>query len=611
MSASQKYKKRKRWDMEEMNAAIVAVREKRMGYLKAAKQFNVPRSTLFRFVNDKDSPIESITNKVIGRKPLFGQDIENLLVEYVLTMENKFNGLTRMDLRRLAYQLALKNNIKNPFRGGFAGRYWLEGFLKRHQEILSIRQPTGTSQARANGFTKERMDEFYDNLEKVQDDKSFPATRIFNVDGSGLSVVQSKIPKIIARKGKKQIGAMTSAERGSLITIVICMSPAGIFVPPMIIFPRKNMSDALMRGAPVGSIGKAHPSGWIQTNLFTQWFQHFLDYVKPTVASPVLLILDGHYSHTKNIELIDLARQHYVTILSLPPHCTHKVQPLDRTFMGPLKCSYSEEVRVFLRKTNKPITPYDIVELFGKAYIKCQTTEIASNGFRVGGIYPFNRNIFTQADYMAAAADFQEEQNCQTISTTIASPTVASLPLENFDDTQPGPSGSRTEMHSLVTPSHISPVPNKIKKNTINRDRKPARSAIISSSPYKKDLENAQLKKSDKENRLHKENNKGKSKKKITKKTKKKNVTDSDSSDPDPGVISGNNTDSSDGAATRDETAVPTDEDAECFYCNGKYSEDKRGEEWLQCLMCELWVHGACGGYESGVYICDYCKNSN
>ncbi|CAF4948054.1 unnamed protein product [Pieris macdunnoughi] len=100
-----------------------------------------------------------------------------------------------------------------------------------------------------------------------------------------------------------------------------------------------------MRGVSVGSIGKVHPSGLIQTHLFTEWFQHFIEYVKPTEASPVLLILDGHYSHTKNIELIDLAKQY-------------------RTFMGPLKSYYSEEIRVFHIENNRPLTQYDVVELF-------------------------------------------------------------------------------------------------------------------------------------------------------------------------------------------------------------------------------------------------------
>ena len=43
-----------------------------------------------------------------------------------------------------------------------------------------------------------------------------------------------------------------------------------------------------------------------------------------------------------------------------------------------------------------------------------------------------------------------------------------------------------------------------------------------------------------------------------------------------------NNTDSSDDVAMRDETAIPSNEDADCFFCKGKYSEDKRGEEWVQ-----------------------------
>nr|CAI5829532.1 unnamed protein product [Callosobruchus analis] len=89
-------------------------------------------------------------------------------------MEGLFYGLTRMDLRRLAYQVAVQNNIENPFREGVAGRYWLEGFLKWHQNILSVRQPTGISYARANGFTRERMNKFYDNLETIQSTTSFP-----------------------------------------------------------------------------------------------------------------------------------------------------------------------------------------------------------------------------------------------------------------------------------------------------------------------------------------------------------------------------------------------------------------------------------------------------
>ncbi|KAL3286116.1 hypothetical protein HHI36_000629 [Cryptolaemus montrouzieri] len=145
---------------------------------------------------------------------------------------------------------------------------------------------------------------------------------------------------------------------------------------------------------------------------------------------------------------------------------------------------------------------------------------------------------------------------------------VASLRLENFDNTEPGLSGSGTGMHSLVIPSHISPVPT-IKKRTSNRGRKPARSATILSSPYKKDLENAQIKKSDKEE--------------ITKKIKKTDMTDRDSSDPNPGKpLSGNNTDSADDVAMRDETAFPTDEDAECFFCKAIYYTEVR-------LMMQQW----------------------
>ncbi|KAJ8879595.1 hypothetical protein PR048_020203 [Dryococelus australis] len=47
-----------------------------------------------------------------------------------------------------------------------------------------------------------------------------------------------------------------------------------------------------------------HPSGWIQTHLFTAWFKHFVVTIDLTKYSPLLLILDGYYSDTRNIDAI-------------------------------------------------------------------------------------------------------------------------------------------------------------------------------------------------------------------------------------------------------------------------------------------------------------------
>ncbi|CAH2089800.1 unnamed protein product [Euphydryas editha] len=264
--------KRKDWNTEDMAQAIKLVREKKMGYLRAAKHFGVPRSTLFRLCQKNELSPEEAAATTLGRKTVLGTALENILVEYILTMESKFYGLTRSDVRRMAYMLARRNQLRNPFGdSGLAGKKWLKLFLKRHKDKLSVRQPTGTSFARTFGFSKEKVDTFFDLLEGLYAQEKYGPNRIYNVDESGLTVVQSKIPQVVGHKGKRQIASLTSAERGSLMTIVVAMNATGHFVPPFIIFPRKNMSEQLMRGSPPGAVGIAHPSGWIQMNIFTEW----------------------------------------------------------------------------------------------------------------------------------------------------------------------------------------------------------------------------------------------------------------------------------------------------------------------------------------------------
>lgn len=203
----------------------------------------------------------------------------------------------------LVYQLAIKNNITHPFstKNESAGKDWLKSFLKRHLE-LSFRCQTGTSFARAKGFNKESVDEFFNILEMLMDEFKFPPNRLYNIDETGM-------PQVLSHKGKRQIGALISAERGSLIICVMCMSAGGTFVPPLIIYPRKRSHPLLKKGAPPEVIHECHPAGWIQTNILTKWFKHFVENLKPTVESPVLLNLDGHTSHTSNIEITDYAQK--------------------------------------------------------------------------------------------------------------------------------------------------------------------------------------------------------------------------------------------------------------------------------------------------------------
>jgi hypothetical protein len=79
----------------------------------------------------------------LGRKPVFPTNLEADLVQHCLLMEERFFGVTRADLRRLAYRLAVANNKPNCFnvKNEAAGNKWLKGFLKRRAGILSVRLP--------------------------------------------------------------------------------------------------------------------------------------------------------------------------------------------------------------------------------------------------------------------------------------------------------------------------------------------------------------------------------------------------------------------------------------------------------------------------------------
>lgn len=188
-----------------MKRVIEAVRKKQLGTRAAAQQYNVPRSTLKDKVNAAGSvDADTLANSKLGRKPVLTCEVEKALVKYCLQMEQLFFGLRAKDVMRMAFTLAENNNFPHAFNKTkqMAGWKWFRGLMRRHSEI-SLRSPQATSLARVKGFNKESVTKFFDIYEPLLNKIKFQLHRIYNVDETGLTVVQHKTRKVVGLKGKK------------------------------------------------------------------------------------------------------------------------------------------------------------------------------------------------------------------------------------------------------------------------------------------------------------------------------------------------------------------------------------------------------------------------
>jgi biopolymer transport protein ExbD len=88
------------------------------------------------------------------------------------------------------------------------------------------------------------------------------------------------------------------------------------------------MNAELLDSPPPGSIAACHKAGCIQKDGFMHRFKHFVRFMKTSTQDPVILTLDDHYSHSRNIEVIDSARENGVHIVCVPLHGTHKLNTL-------------------------------------------------------------------------------------------------------------------------------------------------------------------------------------------------------------------------------------------------------------------------------------------
>ncbi|KAJ4430876.1 hypothetical protein ANN_19467 [Periplaneta americana] len=328
----------------------------------------------------------------LGRfETTFNNSYESQLAQHIKDLDDRLMGLSKKEFLKLAFDLAENLRIEHRFNKEkkYAGMDFYKSFMSRFPE-LGLRSPESTSLMRCVGFNKPQVNFFFEKLSFLMDKYHFAASRIYNADETGVSTVHQN-PKVLSCKGKKQ-----------------------------------RMNPRLTIGAPDESIAAAQPNGWMSADTFLIWLKHFIKHTKPAPQNPVLLILDGHSSH-KELTVINCARESNVHMISTPPHTTHKLQPLDRTFMKPFKAEYAEATAMWMRQNaGLRITENEISGLVSTAYAKSCRLDIARNGFSCTGIHSLNPGVFTENDFLPSLlTDIPEAQE------GTAEPPLDELPADN------------------------------------------------------------------------------------------------------------------------------------------------------------------------------------
>ncbi|XP_054713052.1 uncharacterized protein LOC129222562 [Uloborus diversus] len=443
-------------------------------------------------------------------------------------------------------------------------------------------------------------------------------------------------------------------------------------MPPMMVFPRKRMDPQLMLNAAPGAWGVVSDSGWMTTELFLGWFKQFVKFSGATVDRPVLLLLDGHSTHTKNIDLIDEARANGVIILCFPPHATHRLQVADVVYMRPLSNYYDRQITTWLRSNpGMVVTMRQVAEIFGKAFIETSTMATAVNGFKKCGIWPFDPTVFSETDFapslvtdipltqtltsattdvaVTAPAELETQQvdvlpvldtseaaitNATTsrasllstgVETEAIRKTINNVPVSaTFHETptvtsatssspQPGcstwvddteidrrPTTPQQSTFSVVSPQQILPLPASRRSSRVTRKR--GRTAIITESPYKKELEETiKRKQVTEENKLKR--------KEIRQLKLEKTKTKDKKGRPNKrGVIKKKKT--IDNRKSSDNNSDADIENTPCLYCSGLYLDSNEG--WIKCSLCGTWAHCSCAGVDDeddeATFSCEFCQ---
>lgn len=133
---------------------------------------------------------------------------------------------------------------------------------------------------------------------------------------------------------------------------------------------------------------------------FFDFLKRFQAFTRFSTQNPLFLLLDNHVSHC-SLEAITFARANGIHMLSFPPHCSHRLQPLDVSVFGPWRKAANGLCKDWVDShPGRVMTIRDMAPIFNESLRRGVTESNIISGFIAPGLWPLDQNKFTDLDFM-------------------------------------------------------------------------------------------------------------------------------------------------------------------------------------------------------------------
>jgi hypothetical protein len=353
---------------------------------KAAALYGIPPSTL----SVRLRGATTIKHSKIHKQRLSPSQ-EIFLTDWCLNEESAGRAPSRRQVTAFAQEILAEGGDLERL-----GARWIDRYLRRHPRVKT-KNSTLLETSRVQGSTRDAYEDFYGRLRYQIDSKRILPKAITNMDEHGMQELETRAGTVIGTSLTKR-ALVQSSDATTWVSIIEAGTAEGRRLNPCIVFTGASLQGQwfpseleMERDFPNWKYD-ATPTGWSNGDIALKWLNEiYLVETKP--ESPLewrLLILDEHSSHITT-KFMFLAWTHRVQLLYLPPHTSHKTQPLDRSVFSPLKNHFRQDTKSLAAFTaSAPINKRRFLYCYRDASARGMCARNIISGFRETGIWPFD-----------------------------------------------------------------------------------------------------------------------------------------------------------------------------------------------------------------------------